>query len=277
MRLSTTMRSAAAVAALALTATACAGTAAAFESLADAGEGQIGVQSSTTGESFATDNAPDTATIVAFEDAGTLFTALQAGTVDAVLQDLPVNAEFARNNEGFSVVEEFETGESYGFAVAEEGAENLLVAVNAALGELKGDGFYDAVFTKYFGTAASDADTELPTVEAGTSDGVELITAGTLTVCSDLPYPPFEFEDADAPSGYSGFDIDLVQAISTKLGLELAVIVSGFDPIQSGIAMATGQCDLAASAMTITEEREANLDFTDGYYDAKQSLLVANA
>jgi polar amino acid transport system substrate-binding protein len=109
----------------------------------------------------------------------------------------------------------------------------------------------------------------------GAADGLELITDGTLTVCSEVPYPPFEVEDSSAPSGYSGFDIDLAQAIADDLGLELVVVDSGFDAIQGGAAYASGTCDMGASAITITEERQANLDFSDGYYDSLQSLLVA--
>jgi polar amino acid transport system substrate-binding protein len=100
------------------------------------------------------------------------------------------------------------------------------------------------------------------------------ISEGQLTVCTDSPYRPFEFEDADAPSGYSGFDIDLVQAMADELGVELVVTVTSFDAIQSGTALAAGNCDMAASAMTITEEREQNVDFLDPYFDADQSLLV---
>jgi polar amino acid transport system substrate-binding protein len=103
---------------------------------------------------------------------------------------------------------------------------------------------------------------------------LELVSEGQLTVCSDVPYPPFEFEDPDAPSGYSGFDIDLVQEIAERLDLELVVLETGFDGLQSGATLAAGQCDLAASAMTISEERAENLNFSDPYYDAEQSLIV---
>ncbi|WP_156253372.1 ABC transporter substrate-binding protein [Pseudactinotalea terrae] len=110
--------------------------------------------------------------------------------------------------------------------------------------------------------------------EGGGTD-LELVTPGTLTVCSEVPYPPFEVEDSSAPSGYSGFDIDLAQAIADSLELELVVQDVSFDGIQSGTAYASGQCDMGASAVTITEERQANLDFSDPYYDSLQSLLVA--
>jgi polar amino acid transport system substrate-binding protein len=107
------------------------------------------------------------------------------------------------------------------------------------------------------------------------TEELELISPGTLTVCTDAPYAPFEFEDPDAPSGYSGFDIDLMQAIADTLGLELSVLLQGFDALESGTALAADQCDIAASAMTITEQRAENLGFSDPYYDSLQSLLVS--
>ena len=122
------------------------------------------------------------------------------------------------------------------------------------------------------GEMTSEPATGETTGEAMPGD-VTTLTEGTLTVCSDIPYPPFEFEEDGA---ITGFDIDVMRAIADQMSLELEVNAIGFDPIQSGTALNSNQCDVAASAMTITEERKANLDFTDPYYDAKQSLLTAD-
>lgn len=103
---------------------------------------------------------------------------------------------------------------------------------------------------------------------------LKTITAGTLTACSDVPYPPFEMEDASSPLGYTGFDIEVMDAIAKKLGLKFVVKDVDFDALQSGTVLVAGQCDMGASAMTITEERKNNIDFTDPYYDSLQSLLV---
>jgi ABC-type amino acid transport substrate-binding protein len=105
----------------------------------------------------------------------------------------------------------------------------------------------------------------------GGDDGLGLVSEGQLTVCSDIPYRPFEYEEGGE---YVGFDMDLMRSIAENLGLELAVQDVGFDGLQSGAVLAAGQCDIAASAMTILEERKENLDFSDPYADAKQSLLV---
>ena len=104
----------------------------------------------------------------------------------------------------------------------------------------------------------------------------ELLRAGELTVCTDAPYKPFVEADKSASTGYGGFDIDIAEAIATKMDLTLKVKDAGFDGLQSGASLPAGQCDLVASGMTITEEREANLDFSDPYYDSKQSLLAVS-
>lgn len=110
----------------------------------------------------------------------------------------------------------------------------------------------------------------------GSSSGeFGLVTEDTLTICTDVPYPPMEFEDASAPGGYTGFDIELVRAIAEDLGLELAVATPGWDAITSGLAMESSDCDMSAASITITPEREENIDFSDAYFSAEQSLLVS--
>jgi len=98
--------------------------------------------------------------------------------------------------------------------------------------------------------------------------------SATLTVCSDIPYAPFEFVDTDSPLGYSGFDIELIAAIGALLGRDVEIVEAGFDALTSGAAMAAGQCEVAIAAMTITAERAEQIDFSDVYYESIQSLLV---
>lgn len=109
----------------------------------------------------------------------------------------------------------------------------------------------------------------------GASGEFGLVTEDALTVCTDTPYPPMEFEDPTTASGYSGFDIELIEAIAGDLDLELSVATPGWDAITSGLAMESGNCDISASSITITPEREENIDFSDSYFSAEQSLLVA--
>ncbi len=109
---------------------------------------------------------------------------------------------------------------------------------------------------------------------SGTSEEhpeVSLVEAGQLTVCTSLPYPPFEFEQSGE---VVGFDIALLDLVAEELGVDLEIIDTPFEGIQSGQDLNNERCDVAAAAMTITEEREAVLDFSDGYFDANQAMLV---
>jgi polar amino acid transport system substrate-binding protein len=110
--------------------------------------------------------------------------------------------------------------------------------------------------------------------DSGSGGGPQTLEAGTLTVCSDTPYKPFDVLEGDT---YTGFDGDLVNAIAKGLGEKVQAQDAGFDSLRSGLALNSEQCDMVASAMTITDERKQKLDFSDGYYDSEQSLMVPNS
>lgn len=121
-------------------------------------------------------------------------------------------------------------------------------------------------------TVASDTTTSgSDTTTGDTPADLETVNEGVLTVCTDSPYPPMEFE---VDGEFTGFDIELMRAIADGLGLGLEVNNTGFDPITSGLAMEAGDCDIAAASITITEERAEAILFSDGYFTADQSLLV---
>ena len=147
----------------------------------------------------------------------------------------------------------------------------MLVAVLALLAAACGNGDGGDTGGDATEPATGSEATSEPT-EAAAAD-LELVNDGSLTVCTDAPYPPMEFEDPETGE-FTGFDIELMRAIAGQLGLDTQVVNSGFDPIVSGTALASGQCDIAAASITITEEREESIDFTEPYFDAEQSLLV---
>lgn len=92
---------------------------------------------------------------------------------------------------------------------------------------------------------------------------------GTLTVGSDIPYPPFE---QGKPGNYTGFDVELMEAIAENVGREAEFQDTSFDTIF--LDLARGKFDAVASAATITDEREKTVDFTNPYYLSEQAILV---
>jgi polar amino acid transport system substrate-binding protein len=103
------------------------------------------------------------------------------------------------------------------------------------------------------------------------SGGVSLVQDGSLTMCTQLPYDPFEFRQGN---DIVGFDVDMVNLVAAKLNVTTQIIDTPFDTIQSGADLDTGKCDVGAAAMTITDARKQNIDFSDPYFDATQALLT---
>jgi ABC-type amino acid transport substrate-binding protein len=95
------------------------------------------------------------------------------------------------------------------------------------------------------------------------------LTAGQLKVGSDIPYKPFEF--GRAPN-YKGVDVDLVNEVAKKLNLTAQFVKTPYDTIFRNLAQ--HKFDMVASASTITAEREKEVDFSDPYFPADQSLMV---
>jgi polar amino acid transport system substrate-binding protein len=107
--------------------------------------------------------------------------------------------------------------------------------------------------------------------DADALSDVSLAFNNTLTVCTDMPYEPFEYEEKGKPTG---FDIDLVRKLAKDLDVDLDVIDVAFDDIITGESLNEDVCDVAVSAMTITGERARVLDFSSPYFDAKQALIT---
>ncbi|AGK60801.1 amino acid ABC transporter substrate-binding protein, PAAT family [Archaeoglobus sulfaticallidus PM70-1] len=98
-----------------------------------------------------------------------------------------------------------------------------------------------------------------------------LVTEGMLTVGSDIAYPPFEFTD-EKTGKYAGFDIDLMTEIAKRLGLEVKFVNTAWDGIIPGLL--SKKYDVICSAMTITEERAKQVDFSEPYFEAKQVIIT---
>lgn len=114
------------------------------------------------------------------------------------------------------------------------------------------------------GCAAGGDKTEL-------EGGVSVVEEGKLTVCTHLPYEPFQYKEGGK---IVGFDVDLMDLVAEELGVEQTIVNTPFETIETGQAMNTAKCDIAAAGMTITEERSKVIDFSNPYFNATQALLT---
>ncbi|MFI5696960.1 ABC transporter substrate-binding protein [Kribbella sp. NPDC051586] len=101
--------------------------------------------------------------------------------------------------------------------------------------------------------------------------GITLVKPGKLTVCTHLPYKPFQYKDG---TDVVGFDVDLLNLVADDLGLKQDVVNIEWAQVTSGAAFQAKKCDMGMGAMTITKERQAAISITDPYMDATQVLMA---
>lgn len=119
------------------------------------------------------------------------------------------------------------------------------------------------------GSAAPAPTTSAATSEAGADEGYKLVKEGTLTMATNAYFPPYEYYDGQ---DIIGIDADIAKAIADKMGLELKIEDMEFDSIIT--AVSTGKADLGLAGMTVTPDRQKNVDFSDSYATGIQSVIV---
>ncbi|MDQ3956341.1 MAG: transporter substrate-binding domain-containing protein [Actinomycetota bacterium] len=118
----------------------------------------------------------------------------------------------------------------------------------------------------------------------GDEPAYELVEEGALTVGSDYPYPPFEFEEGGE---LTGFDVEVVRAVADELGLEntddhwqSVSFDTIFQQLRTGtkfdivVAAVTAYAPPGSAAEEVVNERRELVDFTKSYYPSLQSLTV---
>ena len=96
------------------------------------------------------------------------------------------------------------------------------------------------------------------------------VTPGKLTMSTNASFPPYEMVADDG--SFEGIDIEVAGAIAEKLGLELQVDDMGFDAALQ--AAQTGKSDMVMAGVTVTEERQAVMDFSNSYANGVQVVIV---
>lgn len=112
--------------------------------------------------------------------------------------------------------------------------------------------------------ASSEAASETETAELST------VEPGKLIMSTNAAFPPYEMT-TDAGE-FEGIDIETAQAIADKLGLELQIDDMDFDAAL--LAVQQGKSDMVMAGVTVTDERQNVMDFTDSYATGIQSIIV---
>ena len=128
-----------------------------------------------------------------------------------------------------------------------------------------------AVFALVLSACGSDDSPSGGTEDKAAAAGITLVKSGKLTVCTHLPYKPFQYKEGN---DVVGFDVDLLNLVANDLGLTQEVVNIEWAQVTSGAAFQAKKCDMGMGAMTITPERQAAISITAPYMDATQVLLV---
>jgi ABC-type amino acid transport substrate-binding protein len=174
---------------------------------------------------------------------------------------------------GITIAGEVDTDELYGIGVQDDAAQ-LQTAINAGLAQVIEDGTYEEIYSEWFPNG--DVSEQLEAINAEAEGGempdaseLELQEEGTMLVGSDIAFAPFEFvEDGEN----KGFDIDLMNAIAERIGVEVEFVNTSFDTIFTQLS--SGQFDAIISGITITPERDEEINFSNPYFSATQGIAV---
>ena len=232
---------------------------AAIESREDLEGKKIGVQQGTTGDLSVTDEFGDE-NVERYNKGFEAVQALTQGKIDAVvIDDLPAQ-EFVKQSEGLKILDGAYSEEQYALCFAKDNQE-LCDQVNEVIQELKDDGTFDEIANSYIGDSAGGNYYESP-ADVDRS-------GGTLVMATNAEFPPYEYYEGDE---IIGLDADFAQAIADRLGMDLKIEDMAFDSIIP--AVTSGKADFGAAGMTVTEERQQQVLFSDTYYTARQVIIV---
>ena len=150
------------------------------------------------------------------------------------------------------------TDEQYAFGVDKTQPE-LLDQVNAFIKDMNADGSFEEICNHYIG------DGEPVAVESATLDS----SKDQLVVATNAAFEPFEYTKGE---DYYGIDMEIAKLLTDELGKELVIENMDFDAVC--LSVSQQKCDIAMAGLTINEEREGYVTFTDSYYSASQRLIV---
>lgn len=229
-------------------------------SAADLADLTVGVQTGTTGDSYATDEVNDDSQMKRYNKGADAIQALKTGKIDCVVIDSLPAEKFVEANDDLKIIENIWEPEEYAMCL-KKGNTELLDQMNAALAELKEDGTLDKIMGNYIGDDTGSYQYETP-------EGTEYPN-GKLVMATNAEFAPWEYKEGDE---IVGIDPDIVKAMCDKMGYELEIDDMMFESILA--AVTSGKADFGAAGMTVTEDRKKNVLFTDTYAQASQVVIV---
>ncbi len=106
--------------------------------------------------------------------------------------------------------------------------------------------------------------------DSNTEAALTTVEEGKLIMSTNAQFPPYEMVADDG--SFEGIDVEVAQAIADKLGLELEIDDMDFDAAL--LAAQNGKSDMVMAGVTVNEERQQVMDFSDSYANGVQVVIV---
>lgn len=120
----------------------------------------------------------------------------------------------------------------------------------------------------------SDNTTDSNTKNTATQSDIKTAQAGKLIMGTNAAFPPFEYVTSKGLVGeYDGIDVAIAKKIAEDMNVELVIEDMEFEGLIASVQ--TGKVDLVIAGMTVKPERQEKVDFSDTYFTAEQSIVVA--
>ena len=228
-----------------------------FDTSADfiAGDYELGVQLATTNYLTAVELVADNR-IVGFSDFGSAVQALIAGDVDAVIiDDVAGQGYVGENADLIRLLDDvLKADEQLGYIFPK--GSDLVAPFNIALMSMIVDGTLNQINAAWGLGPYGDPNPDLG--------------GRTITVAVENAYPPFNQLDDNGVG--IGWDYDSIREICARLNCVPDFIPASWEGMI--VAVANNEFDMAADGITITAERAQLVDFSIGYADIVQRLMV---
>ncbi len=194
-----------------------------------------------------------------YDDFSAMLLALQTGTLDAVVTDMPMAQLAVARQPDLMIFPETVAPDSYGLGLQKDSP--LTEQVSAIIQRYTEDGTLDALREKWLG-----ADDSIKTIDVGEYDAPNDV----LRYAHDSTLEPMCYVSGSGES--LGLEVELVALIAKELGMELEITQSTFNALIT--MLGSGRADIVSGAISITDERKQSIDFATSHYTGGTVLIV---
>lgn len=230
------------------------------KTLAGLERAKIGIITGTNYDNVAKEKFPD-AERMYFSTSADVLLALEQGKIDACFADKTLLASMRWEKQKVDYIDEPVEMISNALILAKEGYDPYLLAqLNEFIGNSKNNGTLERLEEKWVGDTEPSEHPDYTKLTGET---------GTLKIAVSDSLKPVSYQKG---SMYTGYEVDFLTLFAEEYGYKLEIQGMAFDALIPSVA--SGKCDIGASAITITPERAESVTFTDPHFETYGVAII---